>query len=255
MNALRLSLIQILYVNRSFWRNPSRAFFTFAFPLMLLVIFTALLGEGYVHIGDLTVRLATYYVAAMAAYGVIMACYNNVAVSITFSRESGVLKRLDGSPLPKISFVASRVAHSTLIGVLLVVITAAFGRFFYHVSMPSGFMAFRFCVMLLVGAATFCALGLAVTAIIPNADATAAVGLGTILPACFLSGIFIPFGNNTPTWLVWTARVLPVRHFESGIFAGFVGSPFDWVDVAIVAAWGLFGLVLSVRFFRWLPTT
>ena len=44
-------LFQIRYVNKAFWRNPASAFFTFAFPLMFLVIFTALLGHGTVHVG------------------------------------------------------------------------------------------------------------------------------------------------------------------------------------------------------------
>ena len=39
---------QIRYVNKAFWRNPASAFFTFAFPLMFLVIFTALLGHATV---------------------------------------------------------------------------------------------------------------------------------------------------------------------------------------------------------------
>ncbi len=43
MNALTLTFSQVGYVNKAFWRNPSRAFFTFAFPLMFLVIFTSLL--------------------------------------------------------------------------------------------------------------------------------------------------------------------------------------------------------------------
>ena len=46
MNATALTLRQVRYVNKAFWRNPASAFFTFAFPLMFLVIFTALLGSG-----------------------------------------------------------------------------------------------------------------------------------------------------------------------------------------------------------------
>ena len=43
---LGLALRQVGYTNKSFWRNPASAFFTFAFPLMFLVIFTSLLGGG-----------------------------------------------------------------------------------------------------------------------------------------------------------------------------------------------------------------
>ena len=70
--------------------------------------------------------------------------------------------------------------------------------------------------------------------------------LGTILPLCFLSGIFIPFGNGTPSWLVWIARIFPVRHFAAGMLAGFVGTPFDWTDVLVVAARGVAGLLVAV---------
>jgi hypothetical protein len=29
--------------------------------------------------------------------------------------------------------------------------------------------------------------------------------------------------------------------------------PFEWMDVAIIAAWGIVGLVLAARFFSWEP--
>jgi ABC-2 type transport system permease protein len=255
MSAIAVTASQVRYVNKTFWRNPARAFFTFAFPLMLLVIFTSLLGSGSERIGAVTVTESAYYVVAMASFGVIQACYSNIAASVSYQRDAGILKRIDGSPMPKTSFMASRVLHSMLVGLLLVVITAGFGRAFYSVSIPGGMSLFQLLVMLVVGAGAFCALGLAVTAAIPNADAAQPVILGTVLPLCFLSGIFIPFSNSTPSWLVWIARIFPVRHFASGMMAGFTGTPFDWTDVLVVAAWGLAGLLLAVRFFRWQPRT
>ncbi len=234
---------------------PPAAFFTFAFPLILLVIFTSLLGNGTERIGPLTIKESAYYVVAMAAFGVIQACYSNIAAAVTFQRDAGILKRIDGSPMPKTSFMGSRILHSMAVGLLLVVITAAFGRAFYGVTIPTGMELVRFLVMLIVGAGTFCALGLAVTAAIPNADAAQPVILGTVLPLCFLSGIFIPFSNSTPSWLIWIARIFPVRHFAAGMMAGFTGTPFDWTDVLIVAAWGVAGLLLAIRFFRWQPRT
>ena len=45
MSALSVAR-QFRYTNKAFWRNPASAFFTFVFPLMFLVIFTALLGNG-----------------------------------------------------------------------------------------------------------------------------------------------------------------------------------------------------------------
>jgi ABC-2 type transport system permease protein len=253
MSAAGLTLRQVRYTNRAFWRNPASAFFTFAFPLMFLVIFTALLGSGTVHLGPRVVKLSTYYVAAMASFAVITGCYTNIAMTITFQRDQGVLKRLNGTPLPAPAYFAARVLHAVLIAVLLVVITTAFGAGAYHASVPSGMTLLRFVVMLLVGAGSFCALGFAMTSAIPNADAAPAVVNATILPLLFLSGIFIPFGNNAPSWIVWVAKIFPVWHFARGMQAGFLGTGFDWTDVIVVAAWGAAGLLIAIRRFSWEP--
>ncbi len=254
MNALRLTAVQIRYVNKAFWRNPASAFFTFAFPLMFLVIFTALLGHSTVHLGTRTIDTSTYYVASMACFAAISACFNNIAITMSFQRQEGVLKRVNGTPLPAASFLGARLLHAVFVGVVLVVITAAFGRIAYHASLPTGLTLGRFAVVVLVGSAAFCALGLAVTAIIPNADASAAIVNAVILPLEFLSGIFIPFGNNTPGWVLWIAKVFPVRHFAVGMQAGFIGTPFSWTDVGVLAAWGVAGLLAAIRFFSWEPS-
>jgi ABC-2 type transport system permease protein len=256
MNAATLTVAQVRYANKVFWRNPASAFFIFAFPLMFLVIFTALLGHGTVRVSATrVVNTSTYYVAAMASFGLISACYTNIAISVSFQRDQGILKRINGTPLPKSVYLGARMLHALIVGVLLVVITAAFGRLLYSASVPSGVTLLRFLVMLLVGSASFCALGFAITPVIPNADASPAIVNATILPLLFLSGVFIPLGSNSPAWILWIARIFPVWHFARGMQAGFLGTAFNWTDVLIVAAWGLGGLLLSVRFFSWEPPT
>jgi ABC-2 type transport system permease protein len=189
----------------------------------------------------------------MAAYGVITACYANIATAITYQREAGVLKRTNGTPLPSGAFLAARVIHALLVAILLVAITATFGRLVYGASLPTGTTLIQFLIMLAVGAAAFCALALALTALIPNADAANPIVMASIYPLLFLSGIFIAFGNDTPSWILWVARVFPVRHFAVGLQAAFLGTPFSWTDVAVVAAWGIAGLILANRFFSWEP--
>ena len=98
--AVPRSARQFRFTNKAFWRNPASAFFTFAFPLMFLVIFTALLGQGQVEIRGFELDTTTYYVGAMAAFGVVSACFTNIAIQTTFNRDAGILKRLRGTPLP-----------------------------------------------------------------------------------------------------------------------------------------------------------
>ena len=221
MRALALTARQVRFVNKAFWRNPASAFFTFVFPLMFLVIFTALLGSGTVHLAGRTVKESTYYVAAMAAFAVISACYTNVAMSVTFQRDTGILKRLGGTPLPPGVYFAARVLHALFVAVLLVAITAAFGKVAYQASIPGGITLVRFGVMLLIGAGSFCALAFAITTAIPNADASPAIVNASILPLLFLSGIFIPFGTNAPHLDCLDSAHIPGPPFRPGVAGRF----------------------------------
>jgi ABC-2 type transport system permease protein len=250
---VRLTTFQLRYVNKTYWRNPTAAFFTFAFPLMLLVIFTSLLGNGGILLFGQRLHESTYYVAQMATLGVITACYVYVAVALAYQRDTGVLKRSRGTPMPPLAFFAARVVHALLIAVLLVAITATFGRAFYQSSIPTGLRLVHFLVMLAVGAMSFCALGFAITTVIPNVTAAAPIVNATGLPLLFLSGVFIPLGDDAARWVKWVGKIFPVRHFADGMLAGFLGTPFRWSDVAIVAAWGVAGLVIAVRYFSWEP--
>jgi ABC-2 type transport system permease protein len=257
---------QFRFTNKAFWRNPASAFFTFAFPLMFLVIFTALLGGDQVELQRYELDTTTYYVGAMAAFGVISACFTNIAITTTFSRDAGILKRLRGTPLPAAAYLSARVVHAMVVGAILVVVTLLFGDLVYSSPIPSGSHLLEFTVAFLVGALAFAALALALTAVIPNAEAAPPVVNAVILPLLFLSGIFIPLDDNAPEWLTVVGNVFPVKHFAESMRDGFLGNVtvrtpdglvhpfvFEWWDVAIVAAWGLLGLILAARFFSWEP--
>jgi ABC-2 type transport system permease protein len=251
---LRLAVRQVRYENKAFWRNPASAFFTFAFPLMFLFVFTTLLGNDTITLprgGE--VKASTYYTASILAFAVITACYTNIAMSVTFLRDEGVLKRVRGTPLRPWSYLLGRIFHAVLVMVLLVVIVCAFGRVAYGISLPTT-SAPAFLVTLLVGAFAFCALGLAATVVVPNADAAPAVVNGTVLPLLFLSGVFIPIDDG-PAWIRTFAAVFPVRPFLVAIVDSFLPRAGDagWRpgSLALVAVWGIGGLVVASRWFRW----
>ena len=245
---------QVRYEQKAFWRNPAAAFFTFAFPLLFLVIFTALLGNDTSTLPTgREVSSATYYTGSILAFAVITATYTNLAMSVTFSREEGVLKRIRATPMPPWAYLLSRVLNSALITAILIVIVLAFGRLFYDVALPGGRFP-AFIVTMVVGAASFCALGLAVTALIPNADAAPAVVNASILPLLFLSGVFIPIDDG-PQWIRSVAQIFPIRHFLVASLDSFLGPGSGWRpgDLAVVALWGVGGLLAASRFFSWEP--
>jgi ABC-2 type transport system permease protein len=257
MRDLQLALRQIWYINLAFVRSPIAAFFTVIFPLMFLVIFTVIFGNGTVLVAPgQTVSVATFYIPAISVFSVVTACYTNTAISLTFSRDSGSLKRLRGSPLPAWAYMFARIAHSTLIAILLVVICSAFGAIFYHATLPTQTLS-AFVLTLIVGAAVFCTLGVAVTSIIPNADASPAVVNATALPLLFISNVFVPL-QNPPAWLDVTSKIFPVRHFADALIGSFFqlsGSGLHTNDLLVMGAWGIAGLAIAVRFFAWEPRT
>jgi ABC-2 type transport system permease protein len=248
-----LLLRQVVYTNRTFWRNPASAFFTFVFPLLFLVIFTTLLGNEEVNTGTAVIKTSTYYVAAQGAFGLISACFTNIALQIVFARDGGVLKRIRGTPLPPWVFLSARVIHATLIGLMLVAITVAFGAVFYDASVPTGLALGQFVATLLVGAACFSALGLAVSGMIPNADAGPPIVNAIILPLLFLSGVFIPFGTDTPRWVVLVGDIFPVRHLVDAMRESYLGltDSFAWSDLGVMAIWAVVGIAVASRTFRW----
>jgi ABC-2 type transport system permease protein len=262
MTDLGLALRQLRYTNKSFWRNPASAFFTFAFPLMFLVIFTVLFRSGRTCVQALAngscgreVATSTFYVATITAFSVITACYTNIAISVTASREAGVLKRTRGTPLPAWTYLWARISHAVLVSILLVVVCATFGALFYDAEIPTSTVP-AFLLTLVVGAATFCALGLAVTSIIPNADAAPAVVNATILPLLFISNVFIPL-ENPPGWLETLANIFPVKHFVQAMLDSYFPLPgrdaLPGRDLLIVALWGIGAVLVAIRYFSWEP--
>jgi ABC-2 type transport system permease protein len=253
MSDLAFTLRQLKYENRSFWRNPAAAFFTFIFPLMFLFIFTSVFGNKPIDLGNgEIVRSSTYYVGTIAAFSVITACYTNVAMGVSFARDEGVLKRVKGSPLPSWCYLAGRIGHAIIIGILLVIIVTLFGAAFYDVEIPTSTLPGLF-VALTIGSASFAALALAITSVIPNAEAAPAIVNFSILPLLFLSGVFFP----VPDWMATFSSFFPVKPLLDLIGDAFnpatTGTGIDVADLAVVAAWGVAGLMLAVRYFSWEP--
>ena len=111
-------------------------------------------------------------------------------------------------------------------------------------------------VTLAVGAFSFSCLGFALAAAIPTAEAAPAVTNATVLPLYFLSGVFIP-QDELPNGVLHFAAIFPIRPFFQAMFTVWdpntTGAGFEWGHLALVAAWGVAGLLIAVRFFRWEP--
>ena len=245
---------QLGYEQRSFWRNPVSAFFAFLFPIIFLVVFATLFKSSTPVINGAHINYDDYYIPALTAFGVIGACFTNIAASISIRRDDGLLKRFRGTPLPPWAFMLGVVLSSLIVSALLVIITVVFGIVVYGVHVPQHIGALA--VTLAVGAMSFCALGLAMTVIIPNAEAAPAIVNGVLLPIVFISGTFFPIDPTSA--LTKIAEYFPVRHFIVAMFDSFdpahqFSSGFNGNDLLIMIGWGAAGLIVAARRFRWEP--
>ncbi len=250
---IALALHQFRYDQKVFWRNPASVFFTVMLPLIFLFIFATIFGND--EIEDRGVKTTTYYVPAIIALAVISASTQSLAINLTEDRERGLLKRVRGTPLPVPVFVAGRVGNSLLVALIMLVVVAFIGNLVYGVAIPTTTIP-AVLVTLAVGAFSFCCLGFAMSAIIPSEDAAPAISNALILPLYFISGIFIP-DSEIPSGVLAVADVFPIRPFFEAFFTAWdpntVGAGFEWGYLAVVAAWGVAGLLIAVRFFRWEP--
>ena len=248
--ALRQAWVELKYQQIAYWRNPLGAFFTFFMPVLFLVIFASIDRGGHYQ-GE---PLNQYFIPGIMTFGVIAACYTNLAISLTSQREEGILKRVRGTPLPAWVFLAATVASSIVRAAVLVALTLGLGAALYGLEIPLHTAA-ALAAAVVLGAATFCALGVAITAFIPNADAAPAIVNAVYLPLMFLSGTFFPISSTSV--LAKIASYFPVRPFvllcTRAIDLRTSGSGFDLHQLGALALWGLVGVVVAVRRFSWVP--
>lgn len=255
MSTAALAWHQFRYDQKTFWREPTTVFFTVALPLIFLFIFVSIFGNNDTEVDGRIVKGSTYYVPGIVALAVVSATFFNLAISVTILRERGVLKRVRSTPLPPWIFMAGRILTATVVTLLLVVAVTLLGRVVYGVEIPTSTIPGLLSTVV-VGTAAFCALGFALTAVIPTESAAPAITNAVVLPLYFFSGVFIP-NEDIPKGMQLIGDIFPVKHLFEGLLAAFnpatEGAGLEPGHLAVLAAWGIVGLVVAVRFFEWAP--
>jgi len=251
VNDASLLLMQVRYERKQYWRNPANAVFSVAFPAVILLVL-GYLNRSYriQYLGN--VDFDQYYIPAISAFGIVGATYTNLAISIAVRRDLGILKRMRGTPLPAWAFFGGVIANAIVVSVLLTIATMLVGKLLFGVTLyPERWGGFA--VGVVAGGLCFCALGLAISSFIPNADAAPAVANIIIFPIMFISGVFFPVTSDTTVDRI--ANVFPLRHLVSTLYAAFDplhgGSGMVGRDLLIIAAWAVGGVIVALRRFRW----
>jgi ABC-2 type transport system permease protein len=228
---------------RLFWRNPSAAFFNFLLPLLFLAFFGAIL-HGNQH--DLNV-----IVPGIAGMSVMSTTFTALAFNMTFLREQGVLKRIRGTPMPGVSYLAGIAGNAVTNTVLQIAIITIAGKLFFGTGWPRDYG--ELIVFVAAGVVCFASLGVAFSHAIPNFDSAPAYVNAVFLPVIFVSGVFYDVAK-VPGFLKGIAQALPLKHLIDGLSGAMVHGTSLATNVSalgVIAAWAALGVLFAIRGFSW----
>jgi len=252
MSAGRILLRQVRLNQRSFWRNPESAFFNFAMPLGVLLIFGATTSNTMVP-GRSDVRVLALFVPGILAFAVVVIAYSNLAATIALQRADGVLKRLRATPLNPSLYLAGQLVSIVATALLISAATIALGAAAFG-ALPRAEASVQLLIILILGIACFAALGLGISAAIPTADAAGAITNGTYLPLAMVSGMFSAT-LHLPRLLDVIISAFPLKALADGLRSAYDpaarGLPVG--SALVLAAWTVAGIAITSRHFRWEP--
>ncbi len=256
MSDVALEARQTVFVLLGFRRNARAVVFTIVMPIVLLVLFNSIFGTSAttttLHNGE-QISLHAYFTAGIIAYAIMLSGFSSLLINITTAREAGRLKRYRGTPMPPWIFLGAQILANILVIAVMVTVLLVIGRVAYDVRVSAGSVG-TLAVYVVIGTATMCALGIALTRVTTTPDSASAIGPFSTVILGFISGTFVPV-SQLPNWLADIGRIFPLAHLADGLQTSLVArsSSLDATNMAILVAWGIGALVVAVRTFAWEP--
>jgi ABC-2 type transport system permease protein len=235
--------------SRLFLREPVGAFFTLAFPLMMLFLFGSIYGNEPSPLfngrGTIDISIPAYTAMIIATSGLM-----SINITMASYREKGILRRLRTTPASPFIILVSQLVVTfamTLLGMVLLIIA---GSTVYHVRFEgnalSVFAGFVLCCL------SFFGLGFILASIMPNARTAQIVGMVVLYPMLFLSGAGFP-KELLPDAIKKIAVFLPLTYVVNLLRGLWVGE--SWgdhlLDVGVLIGMMGVGAIVSIRAFKW----
>lgn len=256
--ALALGRRRVAIELKSFFRDKNSAVWNFALPMLLMIIFGSVFGGQT--LGPTGITFAQYFVAGMIASGVLYTSFQNLAIAIPMEREDGTLKRIQGTPMPKLSYFIGKIGLVFVAYAAQVTLLILFGVLFYDIELPSGSQWLTFAWVSVLGLVSCTLLGIAFSVVPKNAKGASAVVSPIVLVLQFTSGVFFLF-QDLPPWMQQFAALFPLKWLTQAMRSVFLPESAAALEVtgsfelakcaAVLIAWTIGGLVLSLVFFRW----
>jgi ABC-2 type transport system permease protein len=255
---MRIALARIGLELRLFSRERQQVVFSFAYPVVMMVVFGSVMGDDVLPGG---VPFAQYFLAGIAATGIMLTSFQAVGTAIATEREGGQLERLQLLGTPPVAYFAGKAGQVLVTTAAQLALLLPVAHYGYDVPMPadaSRWLTFAWVAGL--GCLAGTVLGIAVSALRGSA---ASVGTGISAFAVvlqFFSGVFFVFAG-LPSWMQQVAALLPLKWMTQGMRSVFLPDGAAAAEVAggwehgrtalVLVAWVIIGAVVCVRTFRW----
>lgn len=264
MNAAAIGWARTGIELKQFFRERDAVIFIFAFPTVMLALFSTVFGgDGGVFGGDggPSVEFGQYFLPGMLAAGIMLTSFQSLAISITTERDDGTLKRLRGTPAPPLAYFLGKVGLVLVTSAGQIVLLLAVAALAFGIDLPGDSSRWlTFAWVFVLGTAAGTVLGVAFSSVPRSARSASAVVTSVVLVLQFISGVFFVF-NQLPGWLQDVASVFPLKWMAQGMRSVFLPPELEVTEVAgswqhgptalVLAAWLAVGLVLCARTFRW----
>jgi ABC-2 type transport system permease protein len=254
----RIALSRVGLELRLFFRDRQKVAFSFAYPVVMLVIFAAILG-GDERPGG--VPFTQYFLAGIAATGIMLVSFQAVGTAIAEERETGQLERLQLLGTPPAAYFAGKAGQVLLTTAAQLALLLPVARYAYDVPMPVDLAHWLTVLWVgVLGALAGTVLGIAVSALRGNASSVSTGIAAVALVLQFFSGVFFGF-LELPGWMQQTAALFPLKWLTQGMRSAFLPEQAGAFEIAggwehgrtalVLAAWVIIGVMVCVRTFRW----
>ncbi len=243
---------------KAFFRNKQSLVFTLFFPVILLVVFASIFS-GKVEGTDTDFRQV--FMSGVIAAGVMSTAFSGLAISIAVERDTGLVRRLALTPMPKTAYFIGKIVRVVVTTALETVLLIGIAATAFDLELPH--TAERWATLgwcLALGTAACALAGTAYSAVIPNSRSASAVVTPVFMVLQFISGVFYPF-DKLPLWMQNTAALFPVKWMAQGFRSVFLPDSFTVVVPArswergggahVLALWAVGGLVATTLTFGW----
>jgi ABC-2 type transport system permease protein len=257
-SAARIALARVRLELRLFARERQQVVFSFAYPVVMMVIFGSLLGGDESPGG---VPFPQYFLAGIAATGIMLVSFQAVGTSVAAERENGQLERLQLLGTPPVAYFAGKAGQVLVTTVAQLALLLPVARYGYDVPMPvdsAHWLTFVWVAAL--GALAGTVLGSAVSAMGGSAASLSTSVMGVAIVLQFFSGVFFVF-PELAGWMQQVAAVFPLKWLTQGMRSAFLPEQAGAFEVAggwehgrtalVLAAWVIIGAMVCVRTFHW----